>query len=364
MTEPSLNDSSGRAISHFGRRMREIWVAGYPSPYGGADTELDHQLDLWLAQDVTVHLVPNDEPDPAIRADLTMRGAVTHAYRPDIFAGKVVVSYCNGAFLERLAEICSAGRPRCVVWVNCMTWAFPHEIECHRLGLIDIFAFQSNYQRLWLLPELNAVRTVQELDGYRPFFSLRRWYGGGPALTSTSPSFAGYYGIGRVSRDDGAKYPADLWTTFSRVTSPRPVKCFVLGWGPNALSKCGLPQEYHQLDWMLWAPTAVPAHQFFRRIHTLMHQTGGSRENWPRVAFEAWASGVVMLAECDFAWPELIDDGETGILCNSSDEFAYRASELAFDEKKRKRIVASAQLKLQAEHCDLKRSFAAWDRIL
>jgi hypothetical protein len=339
----------------------EIWVAGYPGPYGGADTELDHQVDLWLSQGVAVHLVPTWDPDSALREELSARGAVTHLYWPGIFAGKVVVSYCNGDFLERLAEIYDAGRPRCVVWANCMTWTFPHELECHRQGLISLFLFQSDYQRQWLLPELRAVRPVQELDGYRPYFSMRRWSPGRPA---PDPAQAGYYGIGRVSRDDAAKYPADLWQTFSQVRAPTPVKSFVLGWGPHALGKCGPPDDYPGLDWLLWAPTAVPAQQFFGRVHTLMHQTGGSRENRPRVAFEAWASRVAVLAECDYAWPELIEDGETGILCRTSQEFAEHASELAFDKKRRGRITAAALRRLVQDHCDPRRSFAAWQQIL
>ncbi len=349
------------AYVNLAQRTREIWVGGYPSYYGGADTELDHQIDLWLSHGVQVNLVPNHEPDPAMRADVTARGAITHKFRPDIFAGKVVVSYCNGGFLERLLDICNAGRPRCVVWVNCMTWTFPKEIECHRLGLIDLFAFQSDYQRSWLVPELSAARPIQEFEGYRPFFSIDRW---GPNATPIPPAYSGYYGVGRVSRDDRNKYPADLWRTFSRVTSPWPVKCYVLGWGPNARQKCGLPEEHYGLDWMLWTPTAVPTSEFFRRTHTLMHQTGGSRENWPRVAFEAWASGVALVAERDYAWPELVEDGETGILCSSSDEFAYRASELAFDDAKRERIVRSALMRLKVDHCDRSKSFAAWDFLL
>src|SRR3954464_10651142 len=94
------------------RRRREIWVAGYPSYYGGADTELDHQIDLWLAQGIEVHLCPNADPDPVMRADVTARGAFTHEYEPGIFEGKLLVSYCNGPFLDRLPGICAAGRPR------------------------------------------------------------------------------------------------------------------------------------------------------------------------------------------------------------------------------------------------------------
>jgi glycosyltransferase involved in cell wall biosynthesis len=342
-------------------RTPEIWVGGYPGPYGGADTELDHQVDLWLSHGVRVHLVPTWDPDPALRADLTARGAVTHAFRPDIFAGKVVVSYCNSDFLERLPAIYDAGPPRCVIWANCMTWTFPHEMECHRRGLISLFIFQSEYQRLWLLPELRAIRPVQELEGYRPFFSMRRW---SPAQRAADPARDGYYGIGRVSRDDAAKYPADLWDTFSQVRAPVPVKSFVLGWGPHALRKCGMPQEHHDLDWMVWAPTAVTAQHLFGQVHTLIHQTGGSRENWPRVAFEAWASGVALLAECDYAWPELIEHGRTGILCRSSEEFGEYASELAFDEQRRKGITSAALRQLLGEHCNARKSFAAWRQVL
>src|SRR6185312_10391206 len=101
------------------------------------------------------------------------------------------------------------GRPRSVVWVNCMTWTFPREIECHRRGLIDLFAFQSAYQRARLLPELSAVRPVSELEGYRPFFDVDRWSAGAMGRVE-APAGCGYYGIGRISRDDEAKYPADL----------------------------------------------------------------------------------------------------------------------------------------------------------
>ncbi|MGA2451735.1 MAG: glycosyltransferase [Polyangiaceae bacterium] len=296
-------------------------------------------------------------------ADITARGAVTHAYRPDIFAGKLVVSYCNVPFLERLPSICAVGRPRTLVWLNCMTWTSAPEIECHKLGLIDLFGFQSRYQRSMLLPHLQTVRPVKELEGYRPFFDLERWSKGLPAPAS-APDECGYYGLGRVSRDDGSKYPADLWPTFRRVTAPRPVKCFVLGWGYNARRKCGPPQAHRDLDWMVWGPGAVPAHELYRRVHTLMHQTGGSRENWPRIAFEAWASGVALLAERDYAWPELVADGDTGILCGSSEEFARRASELAFDESKRRGIVQAARAHLLSEHCNAGRSLAAWGDLL
>jgi hypothetical protein len=347
-------------VLSLGPRSREIWVAGYPGPYGGASTELDHQVDMWVSQGIEVHLVPDGEVDQAASASMAARGAWTHRYRADIFAGKAVVSFCNANFLKRLPSIFDAGRPRFVIWVNCMTWLFEDELECHRQGLIDFFAFQSKYQRLWLLPELRAVRPVQELDGYRPFFSTRLWASHSPSL---SPANAGYYGIGRISRDDPSKYPADLWRTISQVRAPQPVKFFALGWGSNAQSKCGPPPSA-ELNCTLWPPRGVSAQEFFRKIHTMMHQTADFRENWPHVTFEAWASRVAIIAECDYGWPELIDDGVTGVLCRTSTEFADQATALAFNDNQRQQITAAALLRLKEEHCNVKRSFAPWDALL
>ena len=37
--------------------MLDICVIGYPSRVGGADTELDHQIRVWQALGVKVHLI-------------------------------------------------------------------------------------------------------------------------------------------------------------------------------------------------------------------------------------------------------------------------------------------------------------------
>src|SRR6266545_1454483 len=102
-------------------RTMEIWIAGYPSPFGGADTELDHNIDLWLGQGMAVHLVPMFGCDPASRRRCDERGCITHDYHPRIFKDKLVVSFCNGEFLRLLPEIHALGKPAVTVWFNCMT---------------------------------------------------------------------------------------------------------------------------------------------------------------------------------------------------------------------------------------------------
>jgi hypothetical protein len=152
---------------------KEIWIAGYPSFFGGADTEIDHLIDLWRMNDVDVNLVPMFGCDPKMKLLCDARGVKTHTYLPGIFKDKIVGSWCNGEFLRLLPQIMEAGKPRKVLFANCMTYTFPNEIIAHKNGWIDYHVFVSSYQRGWLKPELEKVRPVNELTGYQPFFNTK-----------------------------------------------------------------------------------------------------------------------------------------------------------------------------------------------
>ena len=164
---------------------REVWVAGFPSFYGGADTELDHLIDLLVSYGVDVHLVPMFGCDERMKATVVERGCTVHAYRDDVFKDRTVVSFCNGRFLEHLPAIVEAGRPRRVIWFNCMTWLFEREKEAHRNGWIDYFGFQSQYQRNMLTPQLEQIAPVVRS------FPTRR--------ISTPPASSGAIGRGKSS---------------------------------------------------------------------------------------------------------------------------------------------------------------------
>jgi glycosyltransferase involved in cell wall biosynthesis len=274
-----------------------------------------------------------------------------------------VVSFCNGEFLARLPEICVSGRPACTVWANCMTWNFPDELAAHAAGLIDLFAFQSDYQRSMVAPALEAVRPIRELAGYRPYFSLANAMQG-LSFSYRDPAETGYFGLGRVSRDDAHKYPEDMWKIFAQVVSPLPTKTFILGFGENGARKCGSTPPCEWLDWMIWSPGATSPRDLYGRIHVLIHKTGGSRENWPRTVLEAMATGVAVIAEDAWAMPQMIEDGVTGFLCRSSAEMSFRASQLAFDEPLRRHMIHAAHARFLEEHANVERSFAPWQALL
>ncbi|HEU4730021.1 MAG TPA: UDP-N-acetylglucosamine 2-epimerase, partial [Kofleriaceae bacterium] len=303
-------------------RQRELWVAGFPSPYGGADTELDHQIALWRRNDVDVHLVPMFGADDHTRARMLARGCHVHAYRDDIFRGKRVVSFCNGEFLAHLPRIMARGRPAQVIWFNCMTWLFDAEREAHRQGWIDVFGFVSAYQRAQLEPQLRAIRDDVASFEYRPFFDASE-------IEWRYRPWQGTYRLGRISRDDSGKFASDTWRIFDRVIVPPELakKVYILGYGPNAAAKIGPAPA--GLDWQTWGPNELGASEFYRTIDTLVHKTGGSRESYCRVVIEAYAHGVVPIVEDDYAFPEIVVAGETGFRCTDSDEMSWHASLLA-----------------------------------
>jgi hypothetical protein len=272
-----------------------------------------------------------------------------------------------------LPEIMEHGKPRAVVWFNCMTWTFDAEITAHRNGWLDYHGFVSNYQKGWLKPPLDQIRPVVELEGYRPYFN--------PNNVSQQVEFnyrepAGFFALGRISRDDGNKYSDDMWNIFYKVCTPRHKKVFILGYGTNAHARTGpAPGALNQgapevidfmqkaqhlrgelnavmrlqgtwctgLDWQAWGPNEVAVKHVYNTLHCIIHKTGGSRESYCRIVPEAYAYGVPMIVEDDYAFPDLIQDGVTGFRCKSSDEMSFHASELAFDEEKRKKLIFAAR---------------------
>ena len=104
-------DASAARPSRAPSHARRSGSPGFPSLYGGADTELDHLIDLLRARDVAVHLVPMFNADPAMRQSVVDRGCAVHEYRDRVFADRTVVSFCNGEFLAKLPAIVAAGPP-------------------------------------------------------------------------------------------------------------------------------------------------------------------------------------------------------------------------------------------------------------
>jgi len=110
-------------------------------------------------------------------------------------------------------------------------------------------------------------------------------------------------------------------------------------------------------------PCAMPAREFYRRIHCLMPINFSLLENWPRVGLEAMACGVPIVAPREGGWCDMITHGENGFLASSAEEFAELGTLLARDESLRMKIAAQARRKLETELANPDDIWAGWQRL-
>ncbi len=335
-----------------------IFVIGYPGDVGGANTECWHTVRLWRRFGLEVGLIPTWQADPQWRGRLDAIGCRTHPASPERLGdvpglrGGVVVAFCNSQFLrcaERLRELGCR-----LVWLNCMTWLFAAERRHYRdHGPFDAYVFQSRYQRSELGPQLAryGVRPGQchEIRGafaWEEFPFRPRGRAPGEPLV-----------VGRISRAAPDKFAADSWSVYARVKHP--IRVRVLGWSAAVERKLG-----RRPDWAeCLPPGAESPERFFASLHAMLQLNGGAAENWPRSGLEAMASGVAVVAEDRWGWPEMVRHGETGLLADTPDELAASLDRLAGDEPFRLELVHRARAALEGELAHPEALFAGWKRL-
>lgn len=90
------------------RPINRIFVHGFPGLYGGAGTELHHQIRLWRKMGVEVHLIPSwDAHAEPLFGEMRALGVRVHNPHDwsAVERGDPVIAFCSGDFLDRLPEI-------------------------------------------------------------------------------------------------------------------------------------------------------------------------------------------------------------------------------------------------------------------
>jgi len=342
-----------------------IFVLGYPGHTGGANTECWHTVKLWRQAGWDVTLVPTWGRDAKQQERLDAIGAATVCvegpgelqYVPGL-AGSIAVGFCNKQFIASVAHL---RKLDCrLVWVNCMTFCFPHELKAWREhGPADVFVFQSQFQRRAIEPYLTPI-------GYRPEQGhlIRGAFDPAEFPFQPRPHKPGEeFTIGRLARPDADKWSSNTWMIYGRVPYKQR-RALVMGWNDKLRHKLGTPPA--------WAtampPAEITSQEFLGRCHCLMPINGGARENWPRVGLEAMAAGVPIVAQNEWGWREMIEHGVTGYLGSSAEgkndeELIYYAARLAHDEPHRLSIAEAARARVE-ELCDPAALVPAWETAL
>lgn len=333
---------------------KRLFVHGFPGLYGGAATELHHQIIVWRHLGMEVHLIPTwpafNEP---LLPEMQDRGVVVHHANDfsAVEAGDPVFGFCNGEFLEALPEI--RRRTRRTIFANCMTWLFEKEREAMSQGLISMFLYQNDSVRIKHMPELRALNGDPEIRfvTIKPYFDAGRF----PFVQQRS---AEIFGCGRISRQDADKFAANTLQIYEYFVSPRWKQGLFLGFDDRSEAKIGTPY-----DWIRTArdQNEVSQQDFYAHCEIII-QPSDTTENWPRVAFEAMSSGSVLIVDNRGGWQQIVEHGKTGWLCNHERDFIYYASKMAYEPNLRSDMAAAARLRGQ-ELGGMEASAASWQEL-
>ena len=336
-----------------------VFIAGYPSDVGGANTELWHLIKMFRSQGLGVTLLTTwGEPPVEWRRRVAALGCETVAAQPEELdgitglTGSVVISLCNSHFLRHLRKFDRLGCR--LVWLGCMNWMFPHEAMWIRVcGQFDAAVFQSEYQRAQLAPQIekNCEFGKHEFDPGRlhvipgafdpaefPFRPRPREPGEPFVIGRLSAAV-------RVSNGEPAldKFSRNLWAQYSRIVRCRPgTRARVMGWDDKIAEHCGAPPEWAEC---LSQGTESPQ-EFLAQCHALVPGVRACAENWPRVGLEALSAGVPLVVESKGGWPQMLVDGAYGACVRDVEAQTTAVLRLIDDEPARLTLARMARKRL------------------
>lgn len=335
--------------------VARIFVYGFPGLYGGAGTELHHQILVWLHLGLKVHLIPNWPPfNEPLYLEMAEAGVIIHD--PNDFtvleAGDPVLGFCNAEFLKSLPTIHQ--RTRRTVFINCMTWLFEQERERMSEGLIAMFLFQNEEVMKMNEPHLRTLNPDPGIrfKTFRPYFDDSKF----PFIEERADDT---FGCGRISRQDPDKFAANTLHIYDYFVSPRWKSGLFLGFDHRSEEKIGKP-----FDWIQIARDQqdVTQQKFYQHCEIVLQPTD-TTENWPRIGFEAMASGSVLIVDNRGGWKQMIRHGETGWLCDHERDFIYYASKMAYEPNMRRDMAEAARIRGR-ELGSLEASAESWREIL
>ena len=312
-----------------------LFIIGYPSAIGGANTELWHTVKLWRRFGLGITLLPTWHADEAWRARLDAIGCRTIVCQGDALprvpglAGSVVVSFCNTKFLAVADRIARLGCR--TIWLGCMNWLFPQErLHYRRFGPFDRHVFQSRHQHDQLVPPTPPLRIPGAPGADHPRGDGRR--------RDRLPAAAAR---GRASRWWSAASAAPIPTSSRPRCGGRTggfrIRSVPVCWAGETASRPAPARRRPGPS--VFRPGASRPRSFSSRCTCWSSPTPAAVENWPRVGLEAMAAGVPLVVDAKGGWLEMLRHGRTGYLCRTDDELAYYTARLAYDEGHRLRLV-------------------------
>ena len=334
--------------------MRKLFIIGHPGLYGGAGSELHHQIKAWsIMPEITLHCIPtmhNVESEP-LYPWMKSIGVQYHPCRDYSVIDKydAVINFCSDTFLKDLPIIYQ--RTKRILWVNCMTFLFLLEKEQASKGYISHYL----YQREGVKQDHDYKFSILGREKGQSFV-FKPYFDSNSCQFSVKDQEETH--IGRISRQDLDKYSKDTMHIYEYIVSPKYKRAHFMGFNSKVIDKIGQVPS--------WVNTytdqhSLPVKDFYDRVDFIVQSTN-TTENLPRIGFEAMFSGKPLVVDNRGGWKHMIEHGVSGFLCNHARDFIYYGSRLAYDLDLRAEIAYHALEKAKSMS-GLEESVSSWRNV-
>jgi hypothetical protein len=330
-----------------------VYVFGWPSFLGGADTKLAHLLVL-LRGHFDLTLIPNDafRLKEKVWTDYMDRYGVRYTLlkRLPKHLDGVALSLCNDRFFTdgHIKEARKRGLK--VIWSSEMMWHHAGELEAVQAGLIDRVLYVSELQRSFLAKGYGKLPHVITGNYIHPEFF--------PFKERRHKTFT----IGRLSREDPAKYPEDFPVFYECLGLPD-TRFRVMAWSKELARK----YRWHRFDerWELLEPEAEAQVKFLHSLDLFVYPLGHTFwESWGRSTVEAMLTGAIPMVPPGHHLDHLVVHGQTGFICHDFLEYQEHAQRLYYDYPLRRRLSLACREHAATKLCNPADHLKLWQEAL
>jgi hypothetical protein len=326
-----------------------VYIFGWPSFVGGADTKLHHLL-LLLHQHCEFTVIPNEARHLQSKVWTDTLDALGVRYTliealPQTLEGYALALSNDFFFLERIAHR-ARDKGLKVIWSGEMMWHHAGELDAFREGIVDQVLYVSELQRAALAPGHGSVPwtiTGNFIDpDHFPFLERRHC------------DFA----IGRLSRAALEKYPEDFPVFYECLELPD-TRFRVMAWDAVLAHK----YRWHRFDhrWDLLAAESESTVDFLHSLDLLVYPLGHRFvESWGRSTVEAMLTGCIPLVPAGHHLQNLLVHGETGYVCQDFMDYKCCAQNLCFDYGLRQRMARQCREHAVAKLCNREQHLKLW----
>jgi glycosyltransferase involved in cell wall biosynthesis len=332
--------------------MLNLYMWGWPSFLGGADTKFAHLIDL-LYQDYNITIISNnsDQLNEQIWTNYMDKYKVNYCSQDNLPSNLdgISLALCNMDFFKNEIYKIAKNKGTKVIWSSEMMWHHGGELEAIKNGYIDKILYVSDIQKSRLNYSANTPWSMTGNYINPDYF---------PFKERDNIQFT----IGRLSRHDPDKYPEDFPIFYELLDIPN-VKFRVMGWDDKLKEK----YKWHNFDdrWELLWPNQEDQVNFLHSLDLFVYPLGHKfTESWGRSTVEAMLTGAIPFVQTGHNLENLIENGKSGYVLDDFQDIKFHVNYLYRNEDYRKNMARQCSEHARNELCNREKHLNIWKEAL